>query len=166
MIDCKKMSLEIIIKSLEPQDCQQFSDFLVENNRPEITEHFTPFPLDRDTGYKISCVKTKDYYCIALKDNKIIGFGMLRGWQEGFPIPSLGLVTDYRYHNLGVGRKIVEFLIEQARGFDCKSIILSVYASNLKARKLYLSIGFEDIEKQDIIINGRKDSKIIMRKDL
>lgn len=91
---------------------------------------------------------------------------MLRGWDEGFEIPSFGIFVDYRHHGLGLGKQMTEFGIDKARKQGCHSIRLSVYESNKRAIRLFKSLGFEQISSQPILVAGEPEVKVIMVKDL
>ena len=91
---------------------------------------------------------------------------MLRGWDEGFQIPSFGIIVDYRYHGLGLGRRMTEFAIEEARRLNCSRVRLSVYESNDRALCLYRSLGFEEISREAVVVHGSPDIKIVMVKGL
>jgi ribosomal protein S18 acetylase RimI-like enzyme len=91
---------------------------------------------------------------------------MLRGWDEVFAIPSLGVFMDYRHHGLGLGRRLTEFALNEARNLNCSAIRLSVYASNKHAKRLYDALGFREIDREPTVVAGRPDIKIIMVKDL
>ena len=40
---------------------------------------------------KIATYEGDDLYFLQIKDNEIAGYAMLRGWDEGYTIPSLGI---------------------------------------------------------------------------
>jgi ribosomal protein S18 acetylase RimI-like enzyme len=46
--------------------------------------------------------------------------------------------------NYGIGRKMLEVIIEKAKAMDCSKVTLEVRADNLNARHLYNSMGFLD----------------------
>ena len=94
-----------------------------------------------------------------------MGLCMLRGWDEGYKIPSFGILVDYRCKALGLGRRMTEFAIAKARELGCPSIRLSVYSSNTYAIGLYRSLGFKEISNEPVKVNGEQDVKIIMIKE-
>ena len=92
---------EITIRKIKYKDYKALSIFFQSNDRPEITMHFHPFPLTRQTAHDITRINHKDRYYIAIRDKEILGLGMLRGWDEGYDIPSFGMFVDYRHHGMG-----------------------------------------------------------------
>jgi len=91
---------------------------------------------------------------------------MLRGWDEGFEIPSFGILIDHHYRGLGLGKQIAEFGISEARDLGCPGIRLSVYASNVQAVKLYLSLGYRETTRECCVLAGEREEKIVMLRPL
>ncbi len=158
--------LEITIRQVQETDYEDLARFFRDNNRPEITKHFHPFPLNAQTAYNIVHTSHLDRYYIAICNSRIVGLCMLRGWDEGFDIPSFGVLVDYRYHGVGIGRQLTEFAISEARKLNCSAIRLSVYESNERAKRLYETLGFREIDREPAVVAGQPDVKIIMMKDL
>ena len=142
--------IDLIIREIISEDYELLAYFFDENNVPDVIRVFHPFSLDGKSAYDIACMDHLDRYYIALSDNKIIGFCMLRGWDEGYSIPSFGVLVDRKFQNLGLGRKITVHAIEEAKRFGCHRVRLSVYASNKIALNLYTSLGFNE-EKLSLI---------------
>jgi ribosomal protein S18 acetylase RimI-like enzyme len=156
----------MLIKIVWPEDLGLLSTFFIANNVDRITCSFTPFTLSIETARWIACEPHKDKFYLGLIENKPVGFSMLRGWDEGFSIPSFGIFIDYRKHGLGLGKEMLDLTIEAAKNLACEKVRLSVYTSNPSACKLYLSKGFKEIERSPVMHNGVPDQKIIMIKDL
>lgn len=156
----------LTIRQITPEDADQLALFLKENDRPEITRHFHPFPLTRETAFSIARTDHLDRYYVALQNDQLVGMCMLRGWDAGYSIPSFGVFVDYRCHQKGIGRQLTEFAIKEARQLGCSSIRLSVYASNHRAVHLYASLSFEEIEREQVILAGQPDTRIVMLKGL
>lgn len=154
------------IRQVHDTDYEALARFFEENNKSEITRQFHPFPLSSQTAHQIACTSYLDRYYIAIWDEHIVGFCMLRGWDEGFEIPSFGIIVDYRHHKHNLGRQMTEFAISEARNLGCQSVRLSVYASNVRAMSFYLSLGFREISHESCVVAGESDEKIIMVKDL
>lgn len=158
--------IALLIRQVHNTDYETLARFLEENNTPEITRHFHPFLLTSQTAYQIACTNHLDRYYIAIWEERIIGLCMLRGWDEGFKIPSFGILVDHRCRGLNLGRQMTEFAIREARNLNCYNIRLSVYASNVHAMDLYFSLGFEEITREFCVIAGEIDEKVIMVKNL
>ncbi len=109
----------------------------------EIDKFFHPHPLTREEAPKRAAYGGADFYCVLVQATDIIGYGMLRGWDEGYEVPSLGIVIDPSSQGRGYGRLLMEFLHATARQRGARRIRLKVYADNLKAVSLYRSLGYD-----------------------
>lgn len=154
------------IRQVQETDYEGLTRFFEENNTAEVTRQFHPFPLTRETAYEIARMGCLDWYYVTISKGTIVGLCMLRGWDEGFDIPSFGILVDYRQHGLGFGRQMTEFAIAEAKRLGCGSVRLTVYASNVRSVRLYLSLGFKEIYREPVIVAGEADTKLIMMKDL
>ena len=154
------------IHQVQATDEERLARFFERNNRPETTKYFQPFPLSAQTACRVVRVAHKDRYYIATRQEELIGFCMLRGWEEGFTIPNFGVLVDYEHQRQGVGRQMTEFALQEARTLNCSSVRLSVHASNTAALRLYLSQGFREVIRESVMVAGERDSKIVMLKDL
>ena len=103
---------------------------------------FHPHPLDRDEAVRRSSYAGKDYYCLAYLGSRPAGYGMLRGWDEGYAEPSLGIALLPEFQGRGLGRKLTEHLHGVASARGAASIRLKVYTRNQAARSLYLKLGY------------------------
>lgn len=75
-------------------------------------------------------------------DGSIIGTGLLgirgkQGWIGG-----MGVVPERRRQ--GIGRQMMEYLLERAREHSLDEVKLEVIEKNIGAHKLYSDLGFED----------------------
>jgi ribosomal protein S18 acetylase RimI-like enzyme len=139
---------------------------LFERNRvPQVTALFDPFPLDAAEARRIALARRKDAFYLAFEGELLLGFSMLRGFDEGYEIPSFGIFVDRASHGRGIGRALTAWTVEQARLRGCAAVRLTVYARNLPARRLYESLGFVEQERQGVVCAGQSDEKVVMRLD-
>lgn len=96
----------------------------------------------------------------------IAGYAVLmRGVDEAH---LLNLVIDPVFQRQGLGRGFIGHLCEVARGHGAHAIYLEVRPSNVAARRLYLSLGFEQVGRRRGYYparEGREDA-LVMRLDL
>ena len=128
-------------------DVEQLGGLLEANNRPEVINFFYPFPMSRETAQKILSPFKKDSFFVAVLDNEFIGLSMLRGFDEGFNIPSFGIFIDFFHQGNGYGRKLTEWTLNWSDEHQIENVRLAVYATNMVALKLYLSLGFVKSEE-------------------
>lgn len=139
--------------------------FFARNDIAEVVGHFDPFPLSEETARRIADATGKDRYYGAFLGDRIVAFSMLRGWDEGFEVPSFGIAVDRDLHGSGIGGRMTEWTIEQARALGAPRVRLSVYGSNRIAHELYRRRGFEEVERSPVERSGVKDERIVMLKE-
>ena len=104
-------------------------------------------------------VKEDKYFGI-FTDNKLIGFFMLRGFDDGYNIPSYGVWIAPDYTGLGLAKLTLAFAISFCKLNKIKKIMLKVHPENVVAKRLYESMGFVNTG-----IDQRNDN-LIYQKDL
>ena len=86
-------------------------------------------------------VNNMAYYFVAEQDGKIIGYaGLWHVITEGH-ITNIAVLPEYR--GKGVGKALVEQMIEFAKEMEMIAITLEVRISNYNAQRLYTSYGFK-----------------------
>lgn len=83
------------------------------------------------------------YFVVAKQNNKIIGYASMWVMLDHCEISSLSTHIDFR--KIGIGKKLVENLIEFAKSEDVEYISLEVRESNHNAIRLYENCGFKRI---------------------
>ena len=79
-------------------------------------------------------------FYVAVFQQKIIGYyGFLHILDE---LHILNVAVDPDLRQKGVGKKLIEHLVEQARALSARAVTLEVRESNLPAIRLYESFGF------------------------
>lgn len=109
---------------------------------------FHPHPLTLEHAELLCSYSGPDLYYAVTEGDMVIGYGMLRGWEKGFDVPSLGIAIHSSLRGLGVGRCFMHFLHLAAARKGAKRIRLKVYAHNTRALSLYKNLGyrFESVE--------------------
>ena len=158
--------MNLIIKLVDSDDFHSLKNFFLENDKPSITRYFNPFPLTEESAYRITKKNHKDKYYVAYLDKMIVGFSMLRGWEEGYNVPSFGILIHHKFTNQGYGKILTHFTLDQAQNLNCKKVRLSVLKSNFVAIHIYRSLGFMEIGHEQLNLDGVHKVKIIMEKEL
>lgn len=124
-----------------------------------LTEKLNSFPKNIDEeGWQRSFIVTHDDLIVAHLNLKNNFEGMLHRAQ-------LGMGIEAHYRGKGLGKKLLQFAIDWAKDQPTLEWIdLSVFAHNLPARKLYSSVGFEEIAtyKDKIRVNGHSIDDVSM----
>lgn len=152
------------IKLVKTEDFEDLAVLFENNNVEPITRFFTPFALTRETAHEIACEYHRDKYYLGIVEEKVIGLSMLRGWDEGYTVPSFGMFIDLHQHRHGYGKQLLDLTIEAARQLGCQKIRLSVLKANHLAYRIYKSRGFKEIDRSKF--HDSADEKLIMIKDL
>lgn len=71
-----------------------------------------------------------------------------------------------RHHGNGIGRKLLDWAIDESRRRGAAELYLTVYVDNHRARRLYEHNGFEAVGRYDFMVGSHADEDIIMRKAL
>ena len=157
---------DVDVREIGPEDRGELARFLEENDRPEIVRTFNPFPMTAETAERIATAPRRDRYYGAFDDRRLVGLSMLRGWDEGYEVPSFGIVVDHRAHDRGIGGRLTAFTVDAARALGAPSVRLTVYASNGRGVHLYSRLGFVERSRTAVSVAGQPDEKLVMTLDL
>jgi [ribosomal protein S18]-alanine N-acetyltransferase len=133
----------IEIVKLKPALSAPLAKFFAGIDVPAIQAVFHPHPFTKEQAEKLCRGQGKDLYFAATHEGRVVGYSMLRGWDEGFEIPSLGICVDPAFQGLGLGAALMQHLISAALVAGSKKIILKVNRTNEPAIQLYRKFGFE-----------------------
>jgi len=128
-----------VLKNTDVDSLSIFFDEIMSNNDNEL---FCPHPFTKEYAHKICNYSGLDVYCAVFGDKNILGYGMLRGWDEGFEIPSLGIAISRSARGIGLGKMFMLFLHSFAKCRGSKYIRLTVYDKNIIAKNLYNELGY------------------------
>jgi ribosomal protein S18 acetylase RimI-like enzyme len=95
-----------------------------------------------------------------------VALSLLRGWDEGYVVPSFGILVDGEWRGRGIGSALTDFTLGEARTLGASRIRLSVYASHELALHLYLDRGFVEDSRSRVETPFGEDYVVVMMKDL
>jgi ribosomal-protein-alanine N-acetyltransferase len=135
---------------MQPLECRVLSSarkqalmaFLNDLSEAHETEYFYPHPFTEDAVERIIRAGGRDLFYVLCEGSSVVGYGMLRGWDEGYEIPSLGIAIHPAARNAGLGRVLMHFLHGAARRRGASKVRLRVKAQNTRATKLYQDLGY------------------------
>jgi GNAT superfamily N-acetyltransferase len=122
------------------------------------TTYFRPHPMTVEQADHIASLHGRDVYLIGLVGEEPVAYGMLRGWDEGFDVPSLGIGVRRDFERQGYGRAMMRRLHEVAIANGARQVRLRVHADNIGAASLYRELGYQEV--------GVERSEILMLLDL
>ena len=120
---------------------------LAEDTR--ATAHFHPHPLDGPTAERIASYADRDLYLGYFAGGEILGYGLLRGWDDGYDVPSFGVAVRADARESGIGSALLGACIEAARQRGASTLMLKVHQDNARALEWYLTAGFEVVGATD-----------------
>jgi len=83
------------------------------------------------------------WYVGAVVGGALVGYAGL--WFDGFDAQVMTIGTDERHQGRGVGRRMLENLLDRARTLGAAVVLLEVRVDNDPAIHLYESVGFEKL---------------------
>lgn len=146
----------LTIKRLNIKDYTSLKKFFKVLSSHNIHAFFHPHDFTDKQALKI-CKDRKDFYIVIMNDKEILGYGMLRGYSEGYTIPSLGICIHPKYHSLKLGQMLMMFLHAQARVLNSIKVRLKVYKNNTKAIHIYKKLGYKLTSLNKLEFIGIKD---------
>jgi ribosomal protein S18 acetylase RimI-like enzyme len=121
-----------------PSDAAMLADIFTEIDEA----FFRPHPFTPDEARRIADEGGRDTYALLLEDGRATAYGMLRGWTEGYPVPSLGIAVRTSAQGRGLGRLMMAHLQAEAMRRGATVVRLRVHPDNTRARRLYETLGY------------------------
>ena len=119
---------------------------------------FRPHRFTPEVARTIARRSGNDLFAILVDGDQAVAYGMLRGWDEGYATPSLGLAVRTDRQGQGIGHLMMERLHQAALGRGASIVRLRVHRDNIRARRLYEDFGY---------VYGNEDrGEIVMEVDL
>jgi ribosomal protein S18 acetylase RimI-like enzyme len=135
-----KIRNSISIEELSENNLMDFYHFFQKNEFQ--SEYFYPHAFTLD--YLDYALTTKDAYFIMSMGLKVsVAYGLLRGWEEGYEVPRLGVAVDKNFRHFGFGEFMCKYLHAYAKYRGCKQVRLRVYQTNEVAKSLYDKLGYK-----------------------
>lgn len=147
--------LEILTPCLEQESA--LAEFFSTLKEAGDDAHFHPHPLTAEEAHQRCTYVGNDLYYVILEKQKVLGYGMLRGWDNGYRVPSLGIAIRASARGSGLATMFIQFLHTAARRRGANKVILSVYTNNLVARRLYEKLGYTLSDSRDTQLHGSID---------
>ena len=103
-------------------------------------------------------------FFLAVEPPEILGYGGY--WVAESEAQITNLVVRKEYRCKGIGRRLVEFILDCARSESCQTCTLEVRKSNAHAQSLYKALGFEITGTRKRIYQDPKEDAILMEMKL
>lgn len=105
----------------------------------------------------------------ACYESKIVGsVNILHGYERSWHVGRIGLMVDQDFRREGIGKFLLEYILEKAKDFDLKIATLEVFSDNVAAISLYEKIGFKIYGKlpEGLYRKGKFSDAIEMCKEI
>jgi ribosomal-protein-alanine N-acetyltransferase len=135
-------AVQLAILPLAPCHEPELSEFFDYVKQSDAQKYFHPHPFSHDMAKSIVSYTGKDLYAAALGSGQVVGYGMLRGWDEGFLVPSLGLVLHEKARGTGLSLAFIHYLHAVAKLRGAERVRLTVIKDNIAACSLYRKVGY------------------------
>jgi len=132
------LEFRIVDETLE----QPLADFFGALRDAGDDKHFHPHPFTDEEAKRRAQYSGKDLYYVLVEGDKVLGYGMLRGWDEGYNVPSLGIAMHPSARGMGLGKLFMHFLHAAAWRKGASKVRLKVYPDNTTAVTLYQKLGY------------------------
>lgn len=120
--------------------------------------YFNPHQVTEKEISELAERSGRDLYYLLVGRERIFGYGLLRGWDEDYEVPSLGIVIDPSVRGNGLGVFLMHFLHAVALQRGSKKVRLRVHIENERAVRFYKKLGynFESVKSADQYLVGYK----------
>lgn len=111
-------------------------------------KQFHPHPLTDEGAAMCTRYTGRDLYYVLVEGSRVLGYGFLRGWDEGYEVPSLGLAIHPAARGVRLGETFMHVLHVAARRRGAKTVRLKVYPGNVTAVRLYERLGYRFVGEE------------------
>jgi RimJ/RimL family protein N-acetyltransferase len=132
---------DIRIVRLTSSDARPLAEML-QSAPAEYSQHFIPFAFDFGTISGMLASASADRYCGIFLDAELAGFYMLRGFDQGYAIPSYGVWIAPQHCGQGLAQLTLFHAFSFCRANGIRTLMLKVHPENSVAKKLYERNGF------------------------
>lgn len=129
----------------------------------DIEQVSFPSPWSR-TAFENELHKPISLFLVAQVGEDVAGYIIAYHYAESSHIVNIAVAPEYRRH--GIGRRLLERAIEEARMDNLDFVFLEVRASSLPAQRLYESMGFRPIKRLPNYYSRELEDAIVYRLDL
>ncbi len=123
-------------RSLNESDAPALSALLTRQSIG-YRRYFTPFAFDEATVVGVLTRAREDVFGGFYRGGELIGFFMLRGWDEGYDVPALGVLIDEKYRGYQA-YKLMALTVELGKSIcrqrGVRRIMYKAHTDNTPAR--------------------------------
>jgi [ribosomal protein S18]-alanine N-acetyltransferase len=132
------------VRLIQPGDADALTELFASLDET----YFHPHPLTAEEARRLVAYRGEDVYAVLDDGDALVAYGILRGWDVGFAIPSLGVGVRKDRGRQGFGRVMMDWLADEARRRGADRIRLRVHPDNAAALGLYERLGYEPTHQE------------------
>ena len=130
------------IRRLGPDNVDQLLSIFSEIEITGMDTFFKPHPFTAQEAERICQYTGKDLYIGGFEGDSMFAYGLLRGWDQGCPNPTLGIYLCQDIRGKGLGRWFLNQLHRLAASWGSSHVFLTVRRENTRAISLYEKVGY------------------------
>lgn len=135
------MDNNLVIRPLASDDTAALS-ILLQSQSAAYARFFRPFDFGADTVAGVLASESQDVFMGLYWQGALVGFFMLRGWDEGYDVPAFGILIDEKYRGCGL-----EMLSLDTAKIICKlrgatRLMIKMHPDNISAKGVLRKTGF------------------------
>jgi len=113
-------------------------------------------------------LEARETLLVVEKGNVLAGFGYLKkySWKEGYRYTGeISLFFDGKYWGLGLGKQLMQRLIDQAKNWEYRHLVARIMALNIGSITFHKKLGYEIVgtQRQIGFLNGQWHDAVIMQ---
>jgi len=135
------MTASLTVCPLEAADAPALLSLLRSQNSA-YASFFSPFDFNPATISKMLLNREQDVFMGIFWQSRLVGFFMMRGWDEGYEVPAYGALIDEGHSGRGLATlslRIAKAICKLSRS---PRIMLKVHPANTRAKSLFQRAGF------------------------
>lgn len=137
----------LCIRPLAPADAEAIAMLLQKQPR-QYARRFYALPHDEASIAAILSAARQDVYFAMFWNDQLISVAMLRGWDEGYDIPSFGILVDEKFKGVQVMPILLETAKLMCRMSKVKRMMLKIHPDNASIRTIN-RFGFRHTSTED-----------------
>jgi len=133
--------MSLLIRPLQIDDAATLSIWL-RAQPPAYARFFRPFGYDEASIAAALAQTGQDIYTGLFWDQQLVGFFMLRGWNEGYEVPAFGILIDERYRGYGLEMAALDTAKVICRLRNVSRLMIKMNPDNISAKGVARKTGF------------------------
>ncbi len=124
---------DFVVRPLGIHDAPELSA-LLRSQTAEYVRYFSPFNFDEDTLQNVLARAKEDVFQGFYLDERLIGLMMLRGWDDGYKVPALGVFVGEEHRGYGLMTLAVEITKVTCRLRGVGRVMYKAHPDNIPAK--------------------------------